>query len=131
MLSVLHHAFKDNISKFIKKLKISGNCYIKIGSNNETLKTTIIIYTCIYIFIFSIQQLVDCSVNTGNLGCSGGSLRNTLKYIHSVGGLMLDEEYSYSGKVFRIIVSVIVLQIKYMIINLTVQLTPYSTLLSR
>lgn len=49
--------------------------------------------------LFSPQQLVDCSVTTGNLGCAGGSLRNTLKYVQSVGGLMLEDDYPYTAKV--------------------------------
>ncbi|XP_034942402.1 cathepsin L1 isoform X2 [Chelonus insularis] len=43
----------------------------------------------------SAQQLIDCSTVTGNLGCSGGSLRNTLKYIEKAGGLMEERNYPY------------------------------------
>lgn len=51
------------------------------------------------ITFFSIQQLVDCSITAGNLGCAGGSLRNTLKYVQSIGGLMLEDDYPYTAKV--------------------------------
>ncbi|XP_065207127.1 procathepsin L-like [Planococcus citri] len=47
---------------------------------------------------FSAQQLVDCSYTSGNLGCAGGSLRNMLKYVQSVGGVMLEEDYPYTAK---------------------------------
>ncbi|XP_031777893.1 cathepsin L1-like isoform X1 [Nasonia vitripennis] len=43
------------------------------------------------------QQLVDCSTQTGNLGCSGGSLRNTLRYLERSKGLMTDATYPYTA----------------------------------
>ncbi|XP_017879315.1 cathepsin L1-like [Ceratina calcarata] len=46
----------------------------------------------------SVQQLVDCSTSTGNMGCSGGSLRNTLRYLQRAKGLMDETHYSYRGK---------------------------------
>ncbi|KAI5731792.1 trophozoite cysteine proteinase-like isoform X4 [Diaphorina citri] len=46
----------------------------------------------------SIQQVVDCSIISGNLGCAGGSLRNTLNYVQFAGGLMKEEDYPYKGK---------------------------------
>lgn len=49
--------------------------------------------------IFSEQQIVDCSTVTGNYGCSGGSLRNTLKYLDKSGGLMTSIDYPYIAKV--------------------------------
>lgn len=45
------------------------------------------------------QQLVDCSVTTGNHGCSGGSLRNTLRYLESSGGIMREKDYPYANAV--------------------------------
>lgn len=45
------------------------------------------------------QQLVDCSTTTGNLGCSGGSLRNTLRYLEKAKGLMAKTYYPYKAKV--------------------------------
>ena len=45
------------------------------------------------------QQLVDCSTQTGNLGCSGGSLRNTLRYLERARGLMADVSYPYTAHV--------------------------------
>lgn len=44
------------------------------------------------------QQLVDCSTTTGNLGCSGGSLRNTLRYLEKAKGLMAKTYYPYKAK---------------------------------
>ncbi|XP_066158096.1 cathepsin K isoform X2 [Euwallacea fornicatus] len=43
----------------------------------------------------SAQQLVDCSVSSGNYGCAGGSLRNTLHYLEKSGGLMAYSDYPY------------------------------------
>jgi len=47
----------------------------------------------------SAQQLVDCSTITGNLGCTGGSLRNTLKYLEKSKGLMARSTYPYEAEV--------------------------------
>ncbi|XP_016964724.1 procathepsin L [Drosophila biarmipes] len=44
------------------------------------------------------QQIVDCSVSHGNQGCVGGSLRNTLIYLQSTGGIMRAEDYKYVAK---------------------------------
>lgn len=50
--------------------------------------------------MLSEQQIVDCSVSTGNHGCAGGSLRNTLKYLEGCGGLMRQVDYPYTATVF-------------------------------
>lgn len=47
----------------------------------------------------SAQQLVDCSTASGNLGCAGGSLRNTLKYLEKSKGLMASSTYPYNSEV--------------------------------
>lgn len=47
----------------------------------------------------STQQIVDCSSIAGNLGCSGGSLRNTMKYLEKAKGLMAEKEYPYVAQV--------------------------------
>jgi cathepsin L len=47
----------------------------------------------------STQQIVDCSSSFGNHGCAGGSLRTTLKYLESSGGLMREEDYPYVASV--------------------------------
>lgn len=49
--------------------------------------------------LISSQQIIDCSTAFGNLGCAGGSLKNTLLYLHKVGGIMQGLEYSYKAKV--------------------------------
>ncbi|XP_050527027.1 procathepsin L-like [Daktulosphaira vitifoliae] len=46
----------------------------------------------------SSQQIIDCSIAYGNLGCSGGSFRNTLEYIKRVGGIMQGIDYTYKAK---------------------------------
>uniref|UniRef100_A0A182VYW7 Cathepsin propeptide inhibitor domain-containing protein n=1 Tax=Anopheles minimus TaxID=112268 RepID=A0A182VYW7_9DIPT len=47
--------------------------------------------------LVSEQQMVDCSTTTGNLGCGGGSLRNTLKYLEQAGGVMREVDYPYTS----------------------------------
>ncbi|XP_058062452.1 procathepsin L-like [Anopheles bellator] len=49
--------------------------------------------------LVSEQQMVDCSTETGNLGCGGGSLRNTLKYLEKAGGVMREVDYPYTSSV--------------------------------
>ncbi|RZF42377.1 hypothetical protein LSTR_LSTR004185 [Laodelphax striatellus] len=45
----------------------------------------------------STQQVLDCSKSTGNMGCRGGSLRNTLRYVQE-NGLIDQSIYPYSAK---------------------------------
>ena len=45
------------------------------------------------------QQIVDCSRRSGNFGCSGGSLKNTLKYLEKSEGIMPETNYPYTAKV--------------------------------
>ncbi|KAG8332584.1 hypothetical protein J6590_020093 [Homalodisca vitripennis] len=47
--------------------------------------------------VSSEQQIVDCSYETGNLGCQGGSVKNTMRYVKK-NGLMLDNVYPYTNK---------------------------------
>lgn len=49
----------------------------------------------------STQQMVDCSTSHGNHGCSGGSLRNTLRYLEERGGLMREKDYPYVAAVCK------------------------------
>uniref|UniRef100_A0A182MAL6 Cathepsin propeptide inhibitor domain-containing protein n=1 Tax=Anopheles culicifacies TaxID=139723 RepID=A0A182MAL6_9DIPT len=51
--------------------------------------------------LVSEQQMVDCSTATGNLGCGGGSLRNTLKYLEQAGGVMREVDYPYTSSHFK------------------------------
>lgn len=47
---------------------------------------------------FSPQQIVDCSLKDGNLGCDGGSLQAAMRYA-ARDGLMMETHYPYLGKV--------------------------------
>lgn len=47
------------------------------------------------------QQIVDCSVDMGNSGCTGGSLRTTLRYLQSTRGLMRSADYPYESEVSK------------------------------
>lgn len=64
---------------------------------NENLKVDFLLI--LSLVVFSSQQIIDCSIAYGNLGCSGGSLKNTLQYIQRVGGIMQGIEYSYKARV--------------------------------
>lgn len=46
----------------------------------------------------SAQQIVDCSAAEGNSGCSGGSLRITLRYLQASRGLMRSVDYPYQSE---------------------------------
>lgn len=41
------------------------------------------------------RQLVDCTKPNGNLGCRGGYLDATFKFIHDNGGMATEETYPY------------------------------------
>lgn len=45
------------------------------------------------------QQIVDCSADMGNNGCSGGSLRTTFRYLQTTRGLMRNVDYPYESEV--------------------------------
>ena len=66
---------------------IAGTIEGQLFKNNRKLIT------------LSEQQLVDCSKATGNLGCSGGSLKNTLTYLERSRGIMSGANYPYKAKV--------------------------------
>jgi len=44
------------------------------------------------------QQLMDCSLLNGNLGCEGGLQSRAYNYIKHHGGLMLESEYPYEER---------------------------------
>jgi C1A family cysteine protease len=44
------------------------------------------------------QQLMDCSYDYGNLGCSGGEMDNAFKYAMQAGGICSEAEYPYEAK---------------------------------
>lgn len=73
-----------------------GSCYAY--SIAESIEGQIFKQTGMLLSV-SAQQLVDCSTAIGNLGCTGGSLRTTLKYLEKSKGLMATSMYPYNGEV--------------------------------
>ncbi|KAA3453114.1 zingipain-2-like [Gossypium australe] len=45
----------------------------------------------------SVQQLLDCSTNGGNQGCSGGWMMNAFEYISQNQGITTEESYPYQS----------------------------------
>ncbi|XP_011170355.1 procathepsin L [Solenopsis invicta] len=72
-----------------------GSCYAY--SIAESIEGQIFKQTGMLLSV-SAQQLVDCSTAIGNLGCTGGSLRTTLKYLEKSKGLMATSMYPYNGE---------------------------------
>lgn len=47
----------------------------------------------------SVQNLVDCSSEEGNHGCTGGCMTNAFNYIVNQRGISKESMYPYTGKV--------------------------------
>jgi len=45
----------------------------------------------------SVQQLVECSSDYGNFGCSGGFTENAFQYLAENGGIETEQSYPYTG----------------------------------
>lgn len=73
-----------------------GSCYAY--SITESIEGQIFMQTGMLLPL-SAQQLIDCSTGSGNFGCVGGSLRNTLKYLEKSKGLMASSQYPYNAQV--------------------------------
>ncbi|XP_012228021.1 cathepsin K isoform X2 [Linepithema humile] len=72
-----------------------GSCYAY--SITESIQGQIFMQTGMLLPL-SAQQLIDCSTATGNRGCTGGSLRNTLRYLEKCKGLMSSSRYPYKAE---------------------------------
>nr|CAD7205463.1 unnamed protein product [Timema douglasi] len=88
-------------NSFKKNITFDGIaiCYHHSYAGYIVGKPAILVRVCL--FAYSPQQIVDCSTTMGNYGCSGGSLRNTLRYLERSGGLMTASEYPYTAKQSR------------------------------
>lgn len=99
---MIYHIIYMQLSLPIKLPPIKLNQKIKFLKNKFWYKINAeqFLYLLLTnLFCFSPQQLVDCSVTSGNYGCGGGSLRNTLRYLEKVGGIMAYSDYPYIAKV--------------------------------
>lgn len=76
--------------------KSCGSCYAFSIAHSISAQVMIRVQKVVSL---SAQQIVDCSTVAGNHGCSGGSLRNTLRYLENSGGLMREKDYPYISAV--------------------------------
>eukprot|EP01092_Planopodium_desertum_P015577 TRINITY_DN827_c0_g1_i3.p2 TRINITY_DN827_c0_g1~~TRINITY_DN827_c0_g1_i3.p2 ORF type:complete len:213 (-),score=73.41 TRINITY_DN827_c0_g1_i3:56-694(-) len=47
--------------------------------------------------VLSPQQIVDCDVNNGDMGCEGGDTTTAYQYVMTAGGLDSEASYPYTG----------------------------------
>ena len=62
------------------------------------------------------QQLVDCSRNFGNNGCSGGLMNNAFRYIQRF-GIELESSYPYTARVCSFITKFPVITLELRMVN--------------
>lgn len=97
-----------------KNQKSCGSCYsfsVAMSIEGQVFKRTGRLVP------LSVQQIVDCSVQAGNHGCGGGSLRTTLKYLQSTRGLMRDADYPYVSEVCIVFSRIFVLSFNIFFCN--------------
>ena len=83
----------------IGKIFNQGKCGVSYAITvAESIQTMLSISKNTPIIPLSAQQIIDCSGEYGNFGCSGGTVLGSLEYAVSVGGLLSMEEYPYVGE---------------------------------
>jgi C1A family cysteine protease len=75
-----------------------GGCWAFSATGAIECRSAIALKTPNNVTSLSEQQLIDCSMKEGNLGCDGGEMDYAFKYVESEGGLCTEAEYPYEAK---------------------------------